>query len=128
MGDLLEMPGILPWEAAVIRFQLRLLADAPDSLVARKCGIAVASELQQRAAEVYRLDWPSRKESWPALHNFDRWLRADGHRRNPGTTADLIAATLFAAIRDDFIVPPSRESILQHASWIRQTPRARNSL
>lgn len=128
MGDLLEMPGILPWEAAVIRFQLRLLADAPDSLVARKCGIAVANELQQRAAEVYRLDWPSRKESWPALHSFDRWLRADGHRRNPGTTADLIAATLFAVIRDDFIVPPSRESILQHASWIRQTPGARNSL
>ena len=31
---------------------------------------------------------------------FDRWLRADGHRRNPGTTADLVAATLFAAQRD----------------------------
>ena len=128
MGELLEMPGILPWEAAVIRFQLRLLADAPDSLVVRKCGAAVATELQQRAEEVYRLDWPSRKESWPALHRFDRWLRSDGHRRNPGTTADLIAATLFAAIREDSVIPPSRESILQHACQIKQTSTARSSL
>lgn len=128
MGELLEMPGILPWEAAVIRFQLRLLADAPDSLVVRKCGAAVAAELQRRAEEVYRLDWPSRKESWSALHRFDRWLRADGHRRNPGTTADLIAATLFAAIREDSIIPPSRDSILQHACRIKQASTPRSSL
>ena len=33
------------------------------------------------------------------LNEFDRWLRADGNRRNPGTTADLVAASLFAAFR-----------------------------
>ena len=126
MDELLHLPGIVPWEAAIIRLQLKLLADAPDSLVARKCGPATATELQQRAAEVHRLDWPSRMPGWPALHRFDEWLRADGHRRNPGTTADSIAAALFAAVRDGLIEPPSRDEILRHAARIRQTAAARN--
>jgi len=42
------------------------------------------------------------------LSEFDRWLRADGHRRNPGTTADLVAACLFAAIRERTISVDSR--------------------
>jgi len=120
MDGVLGLPGIVPWEAAIIRFQLKLLADAPDSLVVRKCGSDTAVELQERAAELHRSDWPSRMTSWPALHQFDDWLRADGHRRNPGTTADLIAATLFAAVRDGLIEPPSRDEILQHAARIRQ--------
>ena len=126
MGELLDLPGIVAWEAAIIRLQLKLLVDAPDSLVARKCGSSTAAELQDRAAEVHRSDWPSRKQSWPALHRFDDWLRADGHRRNPGTTADLIAATLFATVRDGLIEPPSRDDILRHAARIRQTPAGRN--
>ena len=35
-----------------------------------------------------------------AVADFDFWLRADGHRRNPGTTADLIAAGLFVLLRE----------------------------
>lgn len=120
MDSVLHLPGIVPWEAALIRFQLKLLADAPDSLVARKCGASVASELQQRAAELERHDWPARLTSWPALQGFDQWLRADGHRRNPGTTADLIAATLFAAVRDGLIEAPAREEIMEQAARIRQ--------
>ena len=120
MDGVLGLPGIVPWEAAIIRFQLKLLADAPDSLVVRKCGLETAAELQERAAELHRSDWPSRMPSWPALHQFDDWLRADGHRRNPGTTADLIAATLFAAIRDGLIEPPSRDEVLQHAAHFRK--------
>ena len=126
MDELLRLPGIVPWEAAIIRLQLKLLADAPDSLVARKCGPATAADLQERAAEIHRSDWPSRMHSWPALHRFDDWLRADGHRRNPGTTADLIAATLFAAVRDGLIEPPSRDDILRHAEHIRQSSVGRN--
>jgi triphosphoribosyl-dephospho-CoA synthase len=43
-----------------------------------------------------------------ALSEFDFWLRSDGHRRNPGTTADLIAAGLFVVLRDELIEPPYR--------------------
>ena len=35
-----------------------------------------------------------------AYDGFDRWLRADGHARNPGTTADLVTACLFVALRE----------------------------
>lgn len=125
IDNLLHLPGLVTWEAAIIRFQLRLLADAPDSLVARKCGGIIASELQRRATELDRHDWPARLTSWPALQEFDRWLRADGHRRNPGTTADLIAATLFAAVRDGLITPPSRQEIMDHAAKIQRSTESR---
>jgi triphosphoribosyl-dephospho-CoA synthase len=36
------------------------------------------------------------------VRELDQFLRADGHRRNPGTTADLIAATLAIALLVDF--------------------------
>jgi triphosphoribosyl-dephospho-CoA synthase len=34
------------------------------------------------------------------LADLDFWLRSDGHRLNPGTTADIIAAALFVLLRD----------------------------
>ena len=40
------------------------------------------------------------------LARFDAWLRADGHARNPGATADLMAAALFAALREGTIALP----------------------
>ncbi|MDB5344131.1 MAG: triphosphoribosyl-dephospho-CoA synthase [Schlesneria sp.] len=122
IDTLAGLPGLVPWEASVIRLQLKLLADGPDSLVVRKCGSTVAKELQERAAAVVRTDWPAHLEGWNALHRFDEWLRGDGHRRNPGTTADLIAATLLIAIRYDVIEPPTRDEVLQHAARIRQAP------
>ena len=40
--------------------------------------------------------------------DLDFWLRSDGQRRNPGTSADLIAAGLFAALRERKIAGPFR--------------------
>ena len=40
------------------------------------------------------------------IGDLDSWLRADGHSRNPGATADLMAAALFAALRDETIALP----------------------
>jgi triphosphoribosyl-dephospho-CoA synthase len=78
------------------------LAEYPDSLIARKCGSEIAAEASCRAAKALTLrhtfDMAYRSE----LAEFDAWLRADGHRRNPGTTADLVAATLFVAEIDGF--------------------------
>ena len=90
-----------PWELRVIHLQLELLARWPDSLIARKCGGATAEDASSRARSVLAAGWPDREHGLNALCDFDRWLRSDGHRRNPGTTADLIAATLFAGLRDD---------------------------
>ncbi len=94
-------------EDAIIGCHLRLLADHPDSLIARKCGPATAEESARRARQVLDKGWPAREESRAALAELDAWLRADGHRRNPGTTADLVTACLFVALRDGTIpLPP----------------------
>src|SRR5262249_21792111 len=86
-------------EGAIIFGHLRLLAAYPDSLIARKRGTAEAEETQRRAQQVLPADWPRTPSGMTALQELDAWLRAEGHSRNPGTTADLVAACLFVALR-----------------------------
>jgi triphosphoribosyl-dephospho-CoA synthase len=97
-----------PLEVAIIGCHLDLLAQFPDSLIARKYGLAEAEEVSRRAQTVRDLGWPG-KAGRAAFRAFDAWLREPGRRRNPGTTADLVAATLFAALRGGTIsLPPAR--------------------
>jgi triphosphoribosyl-dephospho-CoA synthase len=96
-------------ETTIVGAFLELLAAHPDSLIARKCGAAVAGEASERAAAVLRAGWPEPPEGWRRFEELDGWLRADGHRRNPGTTADLVTASLFVALRGAIItLPPTR--------------------
>jgi len=93
---------------AIVNTHVDLLSELPDSLIARKCGAEVAQEATgraQRAVEARRSGAEAYRE---ALTDLDFWLRSDGHRRNPGTTADLVAAGLFAALRDGIIKAPFR--------------------
>ena len=92
-------------EAAIIDSQLRWLATYPDSLIARKNGIAVAEDVQKRAAEVLRLGGIATPEGRAAGVAFDKHLRSDGNKLNPGTTADLITACLFVALRENKVTP-----------------------
>ena len=87
-------------EPVVIELQLRLLAAHPDTLIARKCGAAVADDVSRRAQDVLNAGGYQTDMGRSLLADFDRWLRDDGNRRNPGTTADLITACLFAALRE----------------------------
>jgi triphosphoribosyl-dephospho-CoA synthase len=41
-----------------------------------------------------------------ALARLDAWLRAEGHARNPGTSADLVTACLFVALRQGLLTLP----------------------
>lgn len=86
-------------EQSIIATHLRLMASLPDSLIARKCGLEAARESARRAQNV--LDSLAGQHSLPVdqLRDLDDWLRADGHRRNPGTSADLVACSLFVALR-----------------------------
>lgn len=88
------------WERAVIGLQLEWLARWPDTLIIRKCGAAIGEAASRRAQEVLNADWPTGSRAGAALEQFDRWLREDGHQRNPGTTADLVAAVLYSALRE----------------------------
>jgi triphosphoribosyl-dephospho-CoA synthase len=92
-------------EAAVIDAQLHWLAEYPDSLIARKTGPAVAEDVRRRAAEVVRLGGIATPEGRRAGVELDRHLRSDGNRLNPGTTADLITACLFVALRERKVTP-----------------------
>jgi triphosphoribosyl-dephospho-CoA synthase len=94
-------------EAAIIDSQLRWLAEYPDSLIARKKGNAVAVEVQQRAREVQQLGGIATVEGRRAGVALDKHLRSDGNKLNPGTTADLITACLFVALRENKVAPNS---------------------
>ncbi len=94
-------------DAIIVEVQLRLMREFPDSLIARKCGPAIAAQASDRAAEVLSAGSPGDEAYHRALADFDIWLRSDGHRRNPGTTADLIAAGLFVALREGLVDRPS---------------------
>ncbi len=85
-------------EAAIIHCQLAWLAEFPDSLIARKCGIERAEEVRIQAAAIRELGGLSTMEGRRAAFELDGDLRSDGHRLNPGTTADLVAACLFIAL------------------------------
>lgn len=90
-GDTLE---------AICRLQLRWLAYEPDGLIVRKAGKQVADQVQQRAQDILQvcLQTDSPVSQLASVRELDLFLRAEGHRRNPGTTADLIAAALLVAL------------------------------
>ncbi len=87
-------------EPAIQHCQLVWLAKHPDSLIARKRGQEVAAEASRRARSILELGGLGTPAGQSAYDEFDRWLRDDGHARNPGTTADLVTACLFVALRE----------------------------
>ena len=93
---------------AIIHTHVELIARHGDSLIERKCGPEVGKQASAMAAGVLAAGGPGDDNYYKALADFDFWLRSDGHRRNPGTTADLIAAALFVVLRDGLIEPPFR--------------------
>jgi triphosphoribosyl-dephospho-CoA synthase len=80
------------WRTAALRSFLRVLGEAPDSLIARKNGPRVAAAVSRKAAALDARDAA-------AVAAFDAELR--GARWNPGTTADLVAAGLFVALAEE---------------------------
>jgi triphosphoribosyl-dephospho-CoA synthase len=82
---------------AVRLLQIEILASRPDSLIARKHGEQVAGLVQSQAADVLASGPYASPEFEKAWSCFDGYLRENGHRKNPGTTADLLAAVIFLA-------------------------------
>jgi len=95
---------------AIVHTHVQLLATHGDSLIARKCGREIANTVKEKAARVLDAGPPHHAAYYAALADLDFWLRADHHRRNPGTTADLIAAGLFVALREQMLIPPLKGS------------------
>jgi len=82
--------------SAVTGVYLGFLAAYPDTLIQRKFGDAVAGRVRReaRAAQRRFADSGNTEHMRAELLDFDQALKAQG--LNPGTSADLTVATLFA--------------------------------
>jgi triphosphoribosyl-dephospho-CoA synthase len=81
-----------PWPTVAV--YLNFLAAFPDTHIRRKYGLAAASEIQSEALEMLSIFQTRDGDCLAELLAFDRSLKS--RHRNPGTSADLTVATLFA--------------------------------
>lgn len=82
---------------AIVSLHLGLLAEHRDTLIERKAGPEAARAVSADAQRVLDGTLPKAE--------FDASLRGPDHRLNPGTTADLVAATLLAALLTGIDLP-----------------------
>jgi triphosphoribosyl-dephospho-CoA synthase len=88
---------------AIVELHLRLLDAAPDTLIARKRGAEAAARVSAGARDVLRAGGVRTAAGRRALRSFDGSLREPGNALNPGTTADLVTATLFVALLEGML-------------------------
>jgi len=88
----------LGWLDASVEAFLALLAQRPDTLIARKRGLAEAQRVSEQAKAIQARGGVRNAEGRLALTGFDEALRDNQNSRNPGTTADLTAAALFVVL------------------------------
>jgi triphosphoribosyl-dephospho-CoA synthase len=88
---------------AIVELHLRLLDQAPDTLIARKRGADAARRVSAGARDVLAAGGVRTGAGRRALRSFDASLRDPGNALNPGTTADLVTATLFVALLEGIL-------------------------
>jgi triphosphoribosyl-dephospho-CoA synthase len=92
-----ELRAGVPTLDAIVSVFMQLLASRPDTLIARKAGMEAAEAVSAGAREVLA--------GGRSLSDFDASLRGPDHRLNPGTTADLVCATLLVALLSGMKLP-----------------------
>lgn len=85
---------------AIVQTALTILARVPDTLIVRKEGHATAESVSGQAAKVLEAGGAFSRRGRDALEAFDRSIRDDRHRLNPGTTADLTTASIFVLLTE----------------------------
>lgn len=80
-------------QRATVECFLSILSAVPDSLIVKKAGKRVAEEVSERARRVLEAGVTEQ-----ALEELDEYLRSEGNLLNPGTTADLVASSLFVGL------------------------------
>ena len=79
---------------AVVQTFLEVLAEVPDTFIARKTGIQKSREISLEARRILNLGGVETQAGRKSLMEFDRELRRSSNLLNPGTTADILAAAL----------------------------------
>jgi len=88
---------------AIVELHVRLLDAVPDTLIARKRGAEAAARVSAGARDVLAAGGVRTAAGRRALRSFDASLREPGNALNPGTTADLVTATLFVAVLEGML-------------------------
>ena len=88
---------------AIVETHVQFMSRHPDSLIARKCGVEIAEEAARRAHVVVDAGAQDLDLYVRELSELDFWLRSDGHRRNPGTTADFMGAAIFVGLIEGWL-------------------------
>jgi len=97
---------------ATVHTFLKILSKSPDTFIARKIGLKEEKDvakavrvgrkkskwISETAESILKLGGLKTKEGRRALYGFDRLLHRAGGELNPGTSADLTAASLMIAI------------------------------
>jgi triphosphoribosyl-dephospho-CoA synthase len=89
--DQLKKTGL---NTAIVHTFLKVLAERPDTFIARKIGKAKAQRVSEEARKVLELGGVETQIGRESIVKFDKKLRYSGNDYNPGTTADITAATL----------------------------------
>jgi triphosphoribosyl-dephospho-CoA synthase len=79
---------------AIVNTFLKILAQHPDTFIARKAGIEKAKTISNQAEKILKMGGATTTTGKAAITKFDHNLRKAGNEHNPGTTADITAATL----------------------------------
>jgi len=87
---------------ATVHTFLKILAEIPDTLIARKAGLAKAKEVSAQAKQVLEMGGLTTQPGKDRLWKLDEKLRDPTNQLNPGTTADIIAAVLAVSILNGY--------------------------
>lgn len=88
----------LSWTDAIVETFLTLLAAAPDTHIARRAGAAAAEAASSHARLALAAGGVRSAAGREALARMDVALRDDRNLGNPGTTADITAASIFVVL------------------------------
>ncbi|MFQ6073856.1 MAG: triphosphoribosyl-dephospho-CoA synthase, partial [Candidatus Bathyarchaeia archaeon] len=87
---------------ATVHTFLKILSEVPDTLVARKSGLARAKDVSVQARQVLDAGALTTRKGREKLLQLDEKLRDAKHRLNPGATADLTSAVLAVAVLNGY--------------------------
>ena len=88
----------LPWGDAIVETFLLLLAQMRDTHIVRRTGVEAADRVSRLARGVLEAGGVRSPEGRQSIEAMDGAIRDLRNSHNPGTTADLTAASIFATL------------------------------
>lgn len=83
---------------AIVDTFVNILSKNPDSLIIRKRGEKVARSISKEAQKILEMGGSESDDGTSMLWSLDEKLKKENGKLNPGTTADLTAASIFVLL------------------------------